>query len=212
MPETLGPWSTFRDFSLVLDLIFFFGPCAEGNEGFGVHDMMTFKATVLVWQGELVVDEGIIEIYGFRVMFRRSVAKPADSGPIYGAKAHRTRLTGAIDSSVLKFEGLHLLTGDSYGRYFSMGCGVACGDYTVRSGGEHLSSAHNDGSKRTSALPDIVHGKVYRHLHICGVFLREDFFFNQFAHLISKFPPANLRKNENLSLSLRPLKSSANHG
>ena len=150
---------------LVLYLVGFLLPEAEGFEALGTHERQRGNGALGGGKRYLVVDEGVVEAYGRCVGAGVCVVDALDAGPIDGAQAHGAGLARAVNFAATQVKCTLGSTSRTNGAHLGVGRGVVQDGYAVGAGGHNLAIAHDDSSKGAAAALDTLLRELDGHTH-----------------------------------------------
>lgn len=150
---------------LVLYLVGFLLPEAEGFEALGTHERQRGNGALGGGKRYLVVDECVVEAYGRSVGACIGVVDALDAGPINRTQAHGAGLARAVNLATAQVESARSSARSTNGAHLGVGRGVVQEGYAVGAGCHNLAIAHDDRSKGAAATLDALLGELDGHTH-----------------------------------------------
>jgi len=109
---------------------------------------------------EFFVDEIVVEVDGSGIGLGVAVIDAFQMGPVNGTEAHRAGLTRGIYHAVGEVEGSQLAAGLPDGIHLGMGGGVVVDGDAVGAASNDFAIFDDDGTERSSAIPDALIGQA----------------------------------------------------
>ena len=135
-------------------------PGLENGVGFVAEELVHGDAALVGWNGELAIDEGIVEAGGRGVSGRGGEGDLGRASPVNGTKAHWAGFAGGEQFTVIELKGFETFAGFADGDDFGMGGGVVGGRDAVDTCGNEGAILCNDGRERAAAIADVFEARA----------------------------------------------------
>ena len=165
--------------NLILHLILLIAPLTEGGKRLVTHKVFAANRPQVVVKAQLVVYERVVEVYRRSIALGIGIAYSLDTRPIERTEAHRARLARGVDRTTRKVKGAQLTTGVAYRHHLGVCRRVVVWHHTIGASAKEFTIAHDDSSKGTSTLIDILRREVNSHLHKLSILLTKGGCFGQ---------------------------------
>src|SRR5215470_20351699 len=109
----------------------------------------------MVGNGELAVDESVVETGGCGIGSRRGIENLRRTRPIDGPEAHGTRLTGGEKFAMIQLKKLQTLASLANSHNFGVGGGIARGCDAVGPCRDQSAVFGDDRGERPAAIADV---------------------------------------------------------